>query len=122
MSSVMVPDSRCFARWGPMPRATTRCYEIIDGQRVEMPPMKRVRRHLAARLVEQADRPHSSADPQARESSSGVPVPTALYRQQRTRNRRPDIAFVSFERCPRITHCPPRGRMPGVSFPIWRSR
>ncbi len=71
-------------------------YEIIDGLRVEMPPMSTLANAVANRLShkldtagEQSDRGHAFTDMLFH---LALPV---------DRNRRPDVAFVSFDRWPK---------------------
>lgn len=68
-------------------------YEIIDGLIVEMPPMSAYAMRIANRL---ANRINQFADPQ----DLGEAVVEVLFRLplDKIRNRRPDVAFVSFER------------------------
>jgi Uma2 family endonuclease len=74
-------------------------FEIIDGQRVEMPPMSAYAGIVSARLVEQLVVHNHQQTPRP-----GRVFPEVLFRlplsETATRNRRPDIAFVSFERAP----------------------
>lgn len=72
-------------------------YEVINGQRREMPPMSTVAAKVAGRLVRGMGR---FAD----DRGLGEVVPEALFRlplaEDESRNRRPDVAFVSFRRWP----------------------
>lgn len=72
-------------------------YEIIHGHRVEIPPMSAYGAKLASRLVTNLGR---DSGPQG----LGEAVVETLFRlpltEDRTRNRRPDVAFVSAERWP----------------------
>jgi Uma2 family endonuclease len=74
-------------------------FEIIDGQRVEMPPKSAYAGILSARLVEQLVIHNHQQTPRP-----GRIFPEFLFRLPllgaTTRNRRPDIAFVSLERVP----------------------
>lgn len=71
-------------------------YEIVDGQRVELPPMSAYEGRIASRLV---TRMNEFAEPQGLgEAVSEVLFHLALPVD---RNRRPDVAFVSYERWPK---------------------
>lgn len=71
-------------------------YEIINGQRVELPPMSAYAGILASLLV-------SKLNAFADEGDSGRAVVDMLFRLFPTdrRNRRPDAAFVSYQRWPK---------------------
>lgn len=73
-------------------------YEILNGEVVELPPMSFHANKIASRLVRLAG-PHADAH------KLGEVVSEVLFRlpleQDRHRNRRPDVAFVSYERWPR---------------------
>ncbi|HVL15071.1 MAG TPA: Uma2 family endonuclease [Gemmata sp.] len=77
-------------------------YEIIDGQRVELPPMSAESSVLAARLARVLSN-HSI------ERDLGEAHPEILFKLplQLDRNRRPDIAFVPYSRWPRSRPIPP---------------
>ena len=72
-------------------------FEIIDGRRVEMPPMSAYSAKIATRLV-------SRLNGYLAENPLGEAVMETLFRLPlaggRTRNRRPDVAFVSYQRWP----------------------
>lgn len=72
-------------------------YEIIDGRRVEMPPM-------SYHAVKVASRLGFALQTFAQANRLGEAVIEALFRlplpQDQNRNRRPDVAFVSFQRWP----------------------
>jgi len=71
-------------------------YEIIDGVKVEMPPMSADSQDLAAKLVY-----HLSA--YGRERNTGRACVEMLFKLPLPidRNRKPDVAFVPFSRWPR---------------------
>ncbi len=71
-------------------------YEIVDGKRVEMPPMSAFAARIAYRL---AFRITLFAEP----NDLGEAITDTLFRLplERVRNRRPDAAFVSRRRWPR---------------------
>ncbi len=72
-------------------------YEIVDGLRVEVPAMSAYAARVATRLSFELILA-------ARAARAGEVVVEALFRipldRDRTRNRRPDLAFVSFDRWP----------------------
>jgi len=71
-------------------------YEIIDGQRVELPPMSANAARTGSRLVKWLGR-------FAEEQDIGEVVGEVLFRLplEQSRNRRPDVAFVSYQRWPK---------------------
>ncbi len=71
-------------------------YEIIDGQRVELPPMSAYASRVASRLG-------SGLNRFAGEHDLGEAVTEVLFRLplETSRNRRPDVAFVSYQRWPK---------------------
>lgn len=75
-------------------------YEVVNGEMVEMPPMSFHANKVASRLVWQMG-------PFANSNGLGEVVAEVLFRlpleEDRHRNRRPDVAFVSYERWPRGT-------------------
>jgi Uma2 family endonuclease len=77
-------------------------YEIIDGNKVEMPPMSATSSVLAFRL---AHRISSFSVP----ANLGEAFSEILFnlRLPQGRNRRPDVAFVSYERWPKNRSIPP---------------
>lgn len=77
-------------------------YEIIDGQRVELPPMSAYASRVASRIG-------SGLNSFAGEHDLGEAVTEVLFRLplERSRNRRPDVAFVSYERWPKDRPQPP---------------
>ena len=72
-------------------------YEIVDGLRVEVPPMSAYAAKIASRLTFELILA-------ARAARAGEVVVEGLFRfsspEDRTRNRRPDLSFVSFDRWP----------------------
>jgi Uma2 family endonuclease len=70
-------------------------YEVVDGQRVQLPPMSAYSTLIASRLVQDLG-PFSVAH------RLGFVVSEMLFILDAERNlrRRPDVAFVSFERWP----------------------
>lgn len=68
-------------------------YEIIDGKKVELPPMSIRASRLASRL-------HGWLNPFCRDRNLGEAVMETLFHLPlpRDRNRRPDLAFVSAQR------------------------
>jgi Uma2 family endonuclease len=79
-------------------------YEIIDGQRVELPPMSVYATWVASLLVNELAF-------FARMHPIGRPFPEMLFRLplNGSRNRRPDVAFVTFERWPIDRPIPAKG-------------
>jgi Uma2 family endonuclease len=71
-------------------------YEIIDGQRVEMPPMSAYASVLASRLVLRVF--HFAESHHLGEAFTDTLLRLPL---KKVRNRRPDGAFVSFQRWPK---------------------
>src|SRR5437867_10093080 len=71
-------------------------YEIVHGQRVELPPMSVYATWVASRLA-------SKMDAFAEANALGVAVREALFRLPfpDDRKRRPDVALVSYERWPK---------------------
>jgi Uma2 family endonuclease len=72
-------------------------YEEIDGRRVEMPPMSTLSAKVMSRLIR-------LAGPYADAHGLGEFFGEILFQLPlagRTRNRRPDVAFVSYERWPK---------------------
>jgi Uma2 family endonuclease len=71
-------------------------FEIIDGQRVELPPASAFASRIASLIVRRVGN-------FAEENDLGVAVTETLFRLALpvARNRRPDVAFVSFERWPK---------------------
>jgi Uma2 family endonuclease len=98
MSSAMVADPSILHVSGD-DSSSEILFEIIDGQRVEMPRMSVYAGILSARLVEQLVIHNHQQTPRP-----GRIFPEFLFRlpllEATTRNRRPEIAFVSFERAP----------------------
>ncbi len=76
-------------------------YEIIDGKRVELPPMSFYASYLASQLVFRLNE-------YAQARGAGVAVGEVLFHLALPvdRNRRPDAAFVSYERWPRDRDMP----------------
>jgi len=70
-------------------------YEIVNGQRVELPPMSAYATWLASRL-------HGRLWPYAEDKGLGMPVAEMLFILDAEHNlrRRPDVAFVSTARWP----------------------
>jgi Uma2 family endonuclease len=73
-------------------------YEVVDGQRIEVPPMSAYAAKVATRLATEIN---IHAWPEGR----GEAVVESLFRLPLTkdsgRNRKPDVAFVSSQRWPR---------------------
>jgi Uma2 family endonuclease len=78
-------------------------YEIIDGKKVEMPPMSAYAGLIASRLV-------SSINGFAKPRKLGEAVTDVLFQLPTLigRNRRPDVAYVSGDRWPRGRPLPPK--------------
>jgi Uma2 family endonuclease len=79
-------------------------YEIVDGQRVDVPPMSVYTTWLASRL-------HGLLWPYVEEHGLGTCVMEMLFILDAERNlrRRPDVAFVSAERWPLDREIPTTG-------------
>src|SRR5262245_8674735 len=78
-------------------------FEVIDGRRVELPPMSAFAQLIASQLVRRAG---AFADAHGLGEVVGevlfaLPAPV-------NRNRRPDVAFVSYQRFPQGGIIPPR--------------
>ncbi len=74
-------------------------FEVINGRKIEAVPMGAYELRLATILtfyLEQA----------GRRSSSGIAVMEMLFELSDARHRRPDVAFVSYERWPRHERIP----------------
>lgn len=80
-------------------------YEVIDGEIVEMPPVSVFANKIAFRLARKIGN-------YAEDRDLGEAVTEVLFRlpieTDRYRNRRPDVAFVSYARWPRGTPQPYR--------------
>jgi Uma2 family endonuclease len=76
-------------------------YEIVDGQRVELPPMSAKASRIASRLV-------TKLNDFAGAHNWGEAVVETLFRLALpvARNRRPDVALVSFARWPKSRPLP----------------
>jgi Uma2 family endonuclease len=87
----------------PLAKDDDALYEIIDGQRVELPPMSAYSAVLASWLV-------ARLDVFADGDNLGRAVCEVLFHLPLNgdRNRRPDGAFVSFQRWPRNRRIPPQ--------------
>jgi Uma2 family endonuclease len=74
-------------------------YELIDGRRVEMPPMSAYAGIVTSRLAEQLIVHNHDQSPKP-----GRVFQEFLFRlplgEGKSRSRRPDLAFVSFDRAP----------------------
>lgn len=79
-------------------------YEIVDGQRVEVPPMSAYATWLASRL-------HGLLWPYTEEHALGAAVTEMLFILDASRDlrRRPDVAFVSAARWPLQQEFPETG-------------
>jgi Uma2 family endonuclease len=101
MSTVTVPES--FLSNAPKIDADS-LYEIINGQRVELPPM-------SIRAVWLASRLQGFLGPFAEQHRLGTVVTEALFILDATMNlrRRPDVAFVSSQRWPLDRDLPETG-------------
>lgn len=81
-------------------------YEVVDGQVVETPPMSAFSGEVANRI-----RDHLAA--YASRTGSGRARNDMLFRvplpEDPTRNRAPDVAFISFDRWPEARPLPYRG-------------
>jgi Uma2 family endonuclease len=86
-------------------------YEVINGEIVEVPPMSWFASEVANRLRDALqDYARTSASGQARmDMLFHVPYPA-----DPTRNRRPDVAFISYDRWPRNRVLPYRGNAADV--------
>lgn len=71
-------------------------YEIIDGRRVELPPMSLYANWISFEIA-------SEIRSFAKANNLGIALTEALFHLALTidRNRRPDVAFVSYERWPK---------------------
>src|ERR1700730_5091029 len=82
-------------------------YEIVDGQRLEVPHMGALASIMASRLVTELQNFGTIHDlgQATMETLFRLPLP-------KERNRRPDVAFVSFQRWP-------KGRREGLDENAW---
>lgn len=71
-------------------------YEIIDGMKVEMPPMSVDSQALASRLIR-----HLSNFGIAKGLGEAYPEMLFNLPLKKNRNRKPDVAFVSYQRWPK---------------------
>jgi Uma2 family endonuclease len=78
---------------GPAAQSSDALHEVVDGRRVEMPPMSAYATLIAARLAYRMG-------PLAESRRLGTVVPEMLFILDRARDirRRPDVAFVSSSR------------------------
>ena len=85
----------------PVPR-DDELYEVINGKRVVLPPMGIFAAWIAGQLFEQLS--HF-----ARTKNLGRAVPEGLFHMPApiSRDRRPDVAFVSYQRWPKSRPLPP---------------
>jgi len=91
MTAIVVPEAATTA--AALPRDDEPLFEIIDGQRVEVPPMSAFATFIASTLFGQLF---------LHAQSRGHLVMETLFRLAGLdRNRRPDVAFVAFERWPK---------------------
>jgi Uma2 family endonuclease len=74
-------------------------FEVIDGQRVELPPMGAFEGSLASLLAFHIN--------QFAEEAIGLAVVEVLFDLQIGRKRRPDVAFVRYDRWPKRRRIPP---------------
>src|SRR5450755_2923296 len=79
-------------------------FEIIDGKRVESPPMSAYAVRVASKIARRIDN-------FAESQNLGEAVTEVLFRLHldRDRNRRPDVAFVSYQRWPKDRSMPLNG-------------
>jgi Uma2 family endonuclease len=75
-------------------------YETIDGQLVEMPPMSAYAGIITARLAEHLIVYNHQRSPKLGRVFQEFLFQLAL-KEKSSRNRRPDLAFLSFERAPK---------------------
>jgi Uma2 family endonuclease len=85
----------------PEPPTDDLLYEVIEGRMVELPPMSSRETYLASILI-------ALLGLHARASEQGRVVGEMLFKLDPTRNqkRRPDVAFVSFDRWPKTRRVP----------------
>jgi Uma2 family endonuclease len=86
-------------------------YEVINGEIVEVPPMSWFASEVANRLRDElgAFAQSSSSGRSRSDMLFHVPFP-----EDPTRNRRPDVAFISYDRWPRNRALPYRGNAADV--------
>jgi Uma2 family endonuclease len=96
-STVLEPGLAEAATPVDRPDAEESLYEIVAGLRVEIPPMSAYAGKIASRLLTKLNN-HAEAH------QLGEAVVETLFRlpltEDRGRNRRPDVAFVSYQRWP----------------------
>lgn len=76
-------------------------YEIVNGQRVELPPMSAYAAWIASLLVR-----HLQAFAEAQQLGRAVAEMLFDFGTANSRRRRPDVAFVSYQRWPRNRRVP----------------
>jgi Uma2 family endonuclease len=101
MALVTAPD-QSFEQTAPAASDSESLFEVLDGQRVELPPLSILAAVVASDI-------HADLAIHARSSGSGRSVVEALFHLPAPikRNRRPDVAFVSYQRFPREQEIPP---------------
>jgi Uma2 family endonuclease len=97
MAATALMDDLDFANAAELDRLDDKLYEVVDGERIEKPPMSVYSVLVASQLIRKLGR---FADDQ----ESGETVSEMLFRlplkEDAYRNRRPDVAYVSFDRWP----------------------
>lgn len=95
--SIAEPVGVARGTWRPDDRPL---YEVVNGELVEVPPMSALSNKIASRLL-------GLMWPYADRNRLGEVVSEVLFRlplaEDQQRNRRPDVAFVSYQRWPRGT-------------------
>lgn len=81
------------SRQTPLPGSDESLYEVIHGQRVELPPMSAESTMIASIL-------HGELYPFVKQHKLGRVVQEMLFVFEEREKRRPDVAFVSTERWP----------------------
>jgi Uma2 family endonuclease len=96
-STVLEPGLAHLAPPDGRPDAEESLYEVVDGRRVEIPPMSAYAAKIASRLSTELNN-------HARAHQLGEAVVETLFRlpltEDRGRNRQPDVAFVAYQRWP----------------------
>ena len=97
MAATALMDDLDVANAVELDRLDDKLYEVVDGERIEKPPTSVYSVLVASQLIRKLGR---FADDQ----ESGETVSEMLFRlplkEDANRNRRPDVAYVSFDRWP----------------------
>ncbi|MGC8640852.1 MAG: Uma2 family endonuclease [Isosphaeraceae bacterium] len=97
MATATLPQTEATLGQAPREHEDDELYEVVNGLRIEIPPMSAYAARVATRL---ATKLNQHAEPE----KLGEAIVESLFRlpltADKNRNRRPDVAFVSSERWP----------------------